>query len=759
MQFRLLFLFILLILRSNAQNQIDSLGHLSYDVGLTDVWGYEDELGNEYALIGLINGVSIVDASDPSNLIEVYRQEGPESFWRDLKVWGDYAYVTNESDSGLLIIDLSPLPQSSNLPSKYYKGDVGKEFSTAHNIFIDENGIGFVVGANKNNGGVILLDLKTDPLNPTEIYEIDNNYVHDVFVRNDTLITADVGDGMFSIYDISSLTSPQLLGRQLTRDKTTHNVGLSDDGKTVFTTDEVNGGSIGSYDISDMNNIEELDAFKKYPKGFEMPHNVFVKDELLIISYYKEGLVIVDAQRPSNLVELASFDTDKSQSGPNSGGAWGAYPYLSSNRVFVSDMNKGLYVFGYNLSGSNFIEGKVTDLSTGFPLVNVNIDLLSDQLFESTNLNGDYAIGFSETGSKTMVYSKAGYISDTITVSLIANQLEIVDVQLKPLDRIQLELNVNGTGDLSNCVLHLVSDGYEEKFMSNSQGDFVIPNVFVGDFEFYIGKWGYESFCFEDSISNTNTSFTINLVEGYLDDFSSDQGWEVFKPNADAVWERTIPIASFSTTGVQYDPGEDGSDSDCGSYAFCTGIDGYGLPGTSTSNGENYLVSPFYHLSDVNAPSIEYEYWLGFQWNSEDSLKVGLITGLDTIYIESYTLSSTQRMWLNSTIDVNDFISNYSSFKLVFFIEDSGDWNVIDAAIDNVVVSYVNSAEEVDDGCRLIRNGSVFSSECNERISLFDIRGKSLIPETNEINLAHFSNGIYLLKIADNKTQKIIWEK
>ena len=57
--FRNIFLTIVLFLfgfQSMAQLNIDSLSHIDYQLlhqaNLNDVWGYVDELGNEYAIVG-----------------------------------------------------------------------------------------------------------------------------------------------------------------------------------------------------------------------------------------------------------------------------------------------------------------------------------------------------------------------------------------------------------------------------------------------------------------------------------------------------------------------------------------------------------------------------------------------------------------------------------------------------------------------------------------------------------------------------------
>src|SRR5690554_2837327 len=64
-----------------AQNHhLDSLSHIDYsalhNTQLNDIWGYTDEFGNEYALVGAEKGVSIIDVTDPQNPTEVYWHVG-----------------------------------------------------------------------------------------------------------------------------------------------------------------------------------------------------------------------------------------------------------------------------------------------------------------------------------------------------------------------------------------------------------------------------------------------------------------------------------------------------------------------------------------------------------------------------------------------------------------------------------------------------------------------------------------------------------
>src|SRR5690606_10633454 len=178
-----------------AQTNISLLGQLDYQAlrssPLSNLWGYTDEDGNEYALVGVngsgaddSGGLSVVDLSDPANPVEVFFASAPPSTRREVKVWGDYAYVTTEANFGLQIVDLSPLPQSTDLPITLFQG---QGWNTAHSLFIDENGRLYVHGSNRGEGGVIMYDLTQDPLAPVEVGEYSPYYCHDSFARGDTL--------------------------------------------------------------------------------------------------------------------------------------------------------------------------------------------------------------------------------------------------------------------------------------------------------------------------------------------------------------------------------------------------------------------------------------------------------------------------------------------------------------------------------------------------------------------------------------------
>ena len=100
-------------------------------VGYNDCWGYTAPDGREYALLGVQNGTSIIDITDPPYDSEVAFIPSAGSLWKDIKTYRSYAYVTTESSGGMQIIDLSNLPNSASLASTY------SGLGASHNLYID----------------------------------------------------------------------------------------------------------------------------------------------------------------------------------------------------------------------------------------------------------------------------------------------------------------------------------------------------------------------------------------------------------------------------------------------------------------------------------------------------------------------------------------------------------------------------------------------------------------------------------------------
>jgi choice-of-anchor B domain-containing protein len=252
-----------------AQNlNVVSNAHLTYP-GQTcaNICGYVDSTGKEYALVGASFGMSIVDVSNPAAPVEVIQIPGIHNLWREIKVRGFYAYVTTEGGGGLQIINMRSLPNTAGIIYHNWTGDgAGSGLTSIHALHIDKNFV-YLYGSNLFSGGAYVADI-TDPWTPTYVGNYQNTtspYVHDGYVRNDTLYAGHIYNGFFSVVDFTNKAAPVELASQTTPGVFTHNTWLSKDSKTLFTTDEVANSFLTSYDVSNVGSISELDRIQSNP--------------------------------------------------------------------------------------------------------------------------------------------------------------------------------------------------------------------------------------------------------------------------------------------------------------------------------------------------------------------------------------------------------------------------------------------------------------------------------------------------------------
>ena len=347
----------------------------TYDYPTTkgnDIWGWADSVGNEFALVGLRNGVSCVNVTNPSTPFEEFFLSDIYSIWRDIKTYGNYAYVTTESDAGLLIIDLTDMTGNTFWHvTDFINPTTGAtlHWEAAHDLFIDENGIAYIFGASNPAGfpapsnGAIFLDVATNPINPTHLGQWNEQYIHDAMVRGDTMYAGCIYAGKVYIVDVSNKANPIVLGSKSTPHTFTHNSWVSDDGNFVFTTDEQSDAYLTAFDISDLNNIQEVDRIQSNPGSNSIPHNTFVDGNFLITSYYRDGTVVHDITHPNYMIQVGYYDS-YSGSGNGFDGCWGTYPYLPSGNIISSDINSSsgqgrLLVYGRNFQQACYLEGNI----------------------------------------------------------------------------------------------------------------------------------------------------------------------------------------------------------------------------------------------------------------------------------------------------------------------------------------------------------------------------------------------------------------
>jgi choice-of-anchor B domain-containing protein len=679
--------------QTNAQLNIDSLSHIDYQLlhqaNLNDVWGYVDEQGNEYAIVGTSKGTSIVNITDGANPQEIFWLAGTESIWRDPCVYGDYAYVTTEAEDGLLIIDLSPLPQSTNLTTTLYTGPANNPWQSAHTCFTSPTGYGYIFGANRGNGGVIMLDLQSNPMSPVEVGTYDPYYVHDGFERNDTLYIGHIYDGFFSILNVADKANPILIGTKTTPNSFTHNVWPSANGEVVYTTDEISGAFIAAYDITDGLNITELDRVQSTANSFVTPHNVHVRGEYLVTSYYSDGVVIHDATYPYNLVKVGNYDTYPGQT-PGFDGCWGVYPFFSSGKAVAADITRGLYVLGMQYNKACYLEGVVTDAVSGQTISNVSVQLSSAVMLEKTNSIGFYATGTALSGVYSLSLSKAGYYPMTLSVSLVNGALTTINVPLIPIEPFTVEVNVRefGTNNpISDAQIRFSHPLIDHSGVTNGLGveDFTL--FYQENYRLTVGKWSYNTFCIDTVVTGFTNSITVYLVPGYYDDFEFDFGWSVSGTAQKGMWERGVPNPTTNTV-TTFD-----AEWDCGKVAFVTGNDvGLNPDLDDVDDGFTQLLSPQMDLSSYATPYINFArsfYCYHGPGTFDDTMSIYLLNGTNSVLLHQAIGPESNLMEFDYfSIPVSGLIPFTNTMQLKIIISDfSPNVNITEGGFDHFTVT------------------------------------------------------------------------
>lgn len=742
----------------------------NHSTQLNDVWGYVDEDGNEYALVGARHGTSIVDVSDPANPVEIFWEQGMHSVWRDIKTFGDYAYVTTEAENGLLIIDLGPLPQSTVLPTYYYNGPAGDEWSSAHNLYVDEStGYGYIFGANRDNGGMIILNLNPNPTQPLEAGKFESWYCHDGFVRNDTAFLAHISDGIISMVDVTDPANPVLLGTSTTPTNLSHNIWSTDDNNYAYTTDEVQGGYLTGYDVSNPANITEIDKTKKNPEDNLIPHNTHVLGDFLVTSYYTAGVIVHDITQRNNILEVGSYDTSPLSSSTYNG-CWGVYPYLPSGNILATDMQEGLFILGVNYEQAAYLEGNVKRSDNNNNITDVKVKIFGGTNNDKfTNLQGNYTTGTLQSGTYDVGFYKAGY--DTLivnNVSLTQGNVFTLDTVLDPIPTFPVTINVydaTTSQPIQDAQVEVVYPIIDYLETTNGLGTVDLDLFYEDEYEVSAGKWGYKTECINFTFSTSNNSLDIYLTNEYYDDFNFDFNWSEISTADRGDWVRVVPIPSFDNfTGVYENPEED-VNNDCGDKAFLTGNGPLGIPGGGdVKNGTVLLISPVFDLTNYSDPYMSLStFFFNFHGDDphNDSLKISLSNGNTVELIDFKVESDVQGEWVNNLYKISDYITPTAFMQLSISLSDFPDTeNIAKGGVDrfHITDGEPSKVEEYSNSINLYpnpANDKLFISNDAEpmKYSIYNLQGQKVLSgeyETGGIQINTLNAGAYIIKFPHN---------
>ncbi len=343
-----------------------------------DIWGWTDpENGDEYALMGGIEGTAFVDISDPKRpdvlgILPTRSTDGGD-FWRDIKVFEDHAFIVSENDDhGMQVFDLTQLRDVSER-TVFTETAVYDEFGSAHNVNINEDtGFAYAIGTSTCAGGLHMVDVN-DPDSPkfAGCFE-DAGYIHDTqcvvydgpdaehqgreicFNSNAEIPESGFAniENTLSIVDVTDKENPVQLSRTFyDGDGYSHQGWLTPDQEDFLHGDELDE-LFGEVDETTTRvwDVRDLDA--PYVNGVygngttSIDHNLYTEADRAFASNYTSGLRIFDTSDSADgeLSETGFFDVyPENDNASFEGGTWSNYPYFKKV-VAVSSIDRGLFI-------------------------------------------------------------------------------------------------------------------------------------------------------------------------------------------------------------------------------------------------------------------------------------------------------------------------------------------------------------------------------------------------------------------------------
>ena len=411
---------------SQGDEHTKLVGRLNLGESTSDIWGYTDPTtGIDYALVGARRGMAIIDATtDTANPTQVAYVTGVSSGWKDIKTWKNYSYLVSEGGGGLKIVDLTD-PTNPVLVKNHTS-----DFTTAHNLYIDENGFAYVVGTNAAGGGLIIYDL-ADPEIPVKSGQWAVDEIHDVFVRDNVAWASAFDQASIVVIDVSDKSAPKEMTRWFQGFKT-HQAWLTDDSNYLLVTEERVGGHLKIWDVRDLNNITKVSEYESLPNI--IIHNVFVKGDFAYISYFVEGLKIIDISDPTSPGEVGGYDIFPGSNSAGFAGTWGVFPYTSSGLVFIGDIQGSFTTVRFDGTHAGHLKGMVKNDVTGTRIANAVIKVVETGSVIHSNDLGKYKFA-TVNESLTLIGDSYGYFPDTSSVVLISGDTVFSDILLTELPK------------------------------------------------------------------------------------------------------------------------------------------------------------------------------------------------------------------------------------------------------------------------------------------------------------------------------------
>ena len=625
-----------------------------------DCWGYTSPSGREYALMLTTQGTAIVEVSNPTLPTLVETISGPNSTWRDIKVYGSRAYAVSEGGSGIQVIDLTNVDAGVvNLENTV----TGPGTNATHNVALDEVS-GFLYRTGGGSEGLRIYSL-ANPSNPQYVGSWSQRYVHDAQIVTYTTgpyagreiayccggLNGGQTDTGLTIVDVTNKSNPVVLSQVSYPARAySHQGWLSNDRTRFYLGDELDEGSTVSttttrvFDVSDPGNASYIGAFDN--GNAAIGHNMYERDGILFQANYTSGIRAFDLNQSLNSPpEVGFFDTAPNSSNTSFNGLWSCFVGFPSGTIIGSDIESGLFVLRFGPPELSIALGEPTpetiDPSGGNYLVEIT----------------ELIPGSMDPNSPTLTYDAGAGVT---SVPLVSTGGSSYSAQFPPITcGAQVSWYVSATS-LSGQTVNAPSSAPSSNFSS-----------IAGD----------------------------SLVVARFDDMEGTAGWTSGAPGDDAttgIWERGNPV------GTAAQPEDDHSVIGAQCWFTGQGNPGGSIGSNDVDGGSTTLRTPIINMASLNDPTVSY-----YRWYSNDQ---GASPNADVFVVEisnngggSWSLvesvgpdgTGTAGGWIENVFRVSSVLTPTSQMQLRFVASDLGSGSIVEAAIDDFKVSDVTCGDGI----------------------------------------------------------------
>jgi choice-of-anchor B domain-containing protein len=658
-------------------------------------WGYTSPSGREYAVMCTTNDTVFVEITNPDLPVIVQRIDGPNSTWRETKVYQDRCYVVSEGGSGIQVMNMSNIDGGVvTLEGSITTGGV----ASTHCIAVDEvSGFAYRCGGGSNIG-LRIYDL-TNPGAPVYVAQWVDRYVHDAQVvtytsgpfagRQIAFCCSGLNNGGtdtgFTVIDVTNKSNLVVLAQLPYPARAySHQGWLTEDRTIFYLGDELDeNGSFGTrthmFNVADLNNVAYIGAFEG--PNTAIGHNMYTKNGILYQANYTSGLRMFDvASNPTNPPEIGYFDTS-SLTGATFNGLWSCFPYFPSGTVIGSDIEGGLFV-----------------MTVDFAQIDVQI-----------------------VGGPPSILDPAGDSVDVTIVPAAPGDLVAGSETLWYDD---------GTGFTSSPLTNNGNNLYTATF----------PAIACGtNLRWYVAASSPAGSTFAAPASGASgpyeTLVAVGATVARFDPMDAALGWVGGQPGDTATsgqWVRGNPVGTSAQPEDDHTP----VGTDC--WFTGQGTVGGQVGAADVDNGFTTLITPVIDMSSLSDPQLSYWRWYsndqGGAANS-DTFNVSISndggTTWTTLEVVGPAGAGTAGGWIEASFDVASVITPTAQMRVRFVASDLGTGSIVEAAIDDFTVG------EVDCG------GGIGQSYCQANVNVsgfaayIDATGSNVLANNDLVLTAH----------------------